>query len=316
MAAETRDPLARALDGLRDDLRATPLAPASQVRHRGDVRQRQRRVGLAVTSVAAVAAVAFGAGQLMEPVGTPRPAPPASGSLDVTGGPSSSGTSSPTVSVPADRSVVRLKPASPGGGTVPAAYFLPGPQWRGADLNRGHAMVSAEPTETEGSVTRFACDPDTSIQGDVAFLQVQERNGTMVATQKVRLLADDAAATAAAATFADRIPRCQDALRAQAIKDSASLPAGETAPVPNAEVVESTTAAVDDETGSVRIWRTTSDYGTGAGSSLVEWVVLAREGSAITFLSLPQFETSSVSVAALTRVADEARLQMRFAASR
>ncbi len=73
---------------------------------------------------------------------------------------------------------------------MPAAYFLPGQLWQGPDLNSGHRLQSVEPYETEGSVTRFECDPDTDITGDVAFLQVRDATTkNIAATQKVRLLA-------------------------------------------------------------------------------------------------------------------------------
>jgi hypothetical protein len=328
MGTETHDPLHDpfhdVLDGLRGDLDRLVMSPADAVRHRGDLRARNRRLGLAVASVAAVAALGVGAGQLMQPAGVPRPAPPA-GSATSLPSPSDpaaatpSGTTSPASSTPASgaRPTVTVRPASPGGGTVPAAYFLPGELWRGPDLHDGHQMVSVEPYETEGSVTRFACDPDTDTRGRVAFLQVQDATSKNVAaTQKVRLLASSAKAIDFTATMGTQLARCQARLRSQAVKDAGPLPPGETAPTPDATVEAQPHSDVDDATGSVRVWRTTSDYGTGAGSRLTEWVVLAREGSAVTFLSLPQLEGSTVTLGALNRLADEARQQMRYAATR
>ncbi len=322
MAPDQHDPVAAALDDLRADLGTLHLAPASEVRRRGAQRRRHRRIGLTATTVAAVAAIGVGSGRLLDPVGTVRPAPPASGSVGVvTPSPTTTATSPSTATAtagptPTDLPVVTVRPAAPGGGTVAAAYFLPGKRWQGPDLNRGRAMVSAAPKETEGSVTRFACDPDTDIAGDVAFLQVTERSGTFVGTQKVRLLGSAARATTVAEQMAAAMPRCQERLRDQAVRDAGALPPGETAPVPNADVVEDAQGRVDDATGSVRIYRTSSDYGTGASSVTTDWVVLAREGSAVTFLDLPQFETSAVSLAALRRLADAARTQIRFAATR
>jgi hypothetical protein len=319
MAAETRhDPIATALDELRSDVGPLALAPADAVRRRGEQRGRNRRVALTVTSVAAVAAVAVGTSVLMQPVGTPRPAPPASGPASTgssqPGVPTASTT--PTASASAgSRPVVTLQPAAPGGGTVPAAYFLPGRLWQGPDLNHGRAMVSIEPRETEGSVSRFACDPDADLTGDVAFLQVQQRSGLFVGTQEVRLLGSVARAGSYADRMASAMPQCQSRLRAQARRDAASLPPGETAPVPNAEVREERQARVDDATGTVRVWRTRTDYGTGAGSAVTDWVVLVRQGAAASFLSLPQLEGSSVTSAALLRIAAEARQQLRWAAT-
>jgi hypothetical protein len=312
MATDTRDPLHDALDGLRDDVAGLRLAPADAVRRRGDVRGRNRRVGLTVGSVAAVAAIAITTGQLMQPTGTPRPAPPASASTSAS--PTSSAT--PAASA-APRPVVTLEPASPGGGVVPAAYFLPGAAWTGPDLNGGHGIVSVQPRETEGSVTRFACDPDTDIHGKVAFLQVQDAVTENIAgTQKVRLLPSARAAATFATQMEKALTTCQKRLRQQAIRDSGSLPPGETAPTPDATVKDLVPGAVDDARGSVRLYRAVSDYGTGAGSRVTDWVVLAREGSAVTFLSLPQLEGSSVTLGALRRLADEAREQMRWAATR
>ncbi len=315
MATETHDPLKAALGELRGELDGLPLAPADAVRRRGDVRSRNRRIGLTVGSVATVAAIAVATGLLTQPTGTPRPAPPASGSTSTTTGPSPTASTTPTPAA-SPRPTVTLRPASPGGGVVPAAYFLPGQLWRGPDLNQGHRMVSVEPYETEGSVTRFECDPDTDITGQVAFLQVQDAvTQNIAATQKVRLLTSADDATTFVSSMAHLLTTCQERLRQQAQRDSASLPPGETAPTPNATIKEQPQSAVDDATGSVRVFRTTTDYGTGAGSRITDWVVLAREGSAVTFLSLPQLEGSSVTLGGLRRLADGARQQMRFAAS-
>lgn len=323
MGTETHDPFHDVLDGLRGDLDRLVMSPADAVRHRGELRSRNRRLGLAVASVAAVAALGVGAGQLMRPAGAPSPAPPAGSttSLPSTSDPATATPTATTSPAPTPasgpRPTVTLRPASPGGGTVPAAYFLPGELWRGPDLHDGHQMVSVEPYETEGSVTRFACDPDTDIRGRVGFLQVQDATSKNVAaTQKVRLLPSSAKATAFTATMGTQLALCQARLRSQAVKDAGPLPPGETAPTPDATVEPQPHSDVDDATGSVRVWRTTSDYGTGAGSRLIEWVVLAREGSAVTFLSLPQLEGSTVTLGALNRLADEARQQMRYAATR
>ena len=318
MATDTRDPLRDALGGLRDDVERVPLAAADAVRHRGDQRTRNRRVGVTALGVAAVAAIAVATGQLGGPSAAPGPVLPASRTTGATSTTAStpSPSSSASASVPASRPTVTLTPASPGGGTVPRAYFLPAQLWRGPDLNSGHRLQSTEPYETEGSITRFECDPDTDIQGDVAFLQIRDlATKNIVGTQKVRLLTSAEKATTFAARMEQEMSTCQDRLRAQAQADAGSLPAGETAPTPNATVEPQAASSVDDATGSVRVFRTTTDYGTGASSRISDWVVLAREGSAITFLSLPQLEGSSVTLGALQRLGEQARLQARWAAT-
>lgn len=324
MSGDRRDHLGDALDTLRADVEPLSLAPAEQVRRRGEQRGRRRRTLLATGGVAAVAAIALGATQLGRPSAAPSApsggstAGPTAASGTPTGSPSPATSTGPSsASTPIRHLVVRLRPAAPGGGHVAAAYFLPGPLWQGPDLNQGHAMRSVEPRESEGSVTRFACDPDTDVHGAVAFLQVQDAvTQNVTATQKVRLLPSAAAATA----FADRMARtmatCQQRLRQQALRDAGPLSPGETAPTPNATVVDVPQGDVADTTGAVRLFTTTTDYGTGASSAIVDWVVIAREGRAVTFLSLPSLEGSSVSVAALSRIADEARQQLRWAASR
>jgi hypothetical protein len=201
-------------------------------------------------------------------------------------------------------------------GHVPAAYFLPGDEWTGRDLIGGAGVRSIEPKEFEGSVQRFSCDPDYALEGDVAFLQAVGPTGTIVGTQKVRLLPDTGTAATTFAKFAAAIPGCQDRLRAQATKDAGNLAPGETAPNPTAEVTEDETARVDDATGSVRLFRTVTDYGTGAGSRLVEWVAVVREGGAISLIDLNQFEKGDASFAALARIATEARAQLAWAATR
>lgn len=317
MGTDTHDPMRDALGGLRSDLDRLPLAPADAVRRRGDQRTRRRRVAVGVGSVAAVAVIATASTQLLGSSGSPRPAPATSGWVSPapssTGSPSSTAAPSPTTSGPS-RPVVTVTPAPPfdAAGTVPAAYFLPGQLWQGPDLNHGHAMMSIEPTETEGSASRFACDPPTPVD-DVAFLQVVERSGTMVGTQKVMLTSSMTAGENLFTLLADEIPTCQQRLRKQAKAEGDSLPPGETAPVPDAEVVALSSLDDLDLDGETRAWRTTSDYGTGAGSRLVEYVVLVRVGAAVSFLSLPQFEESAVTVGALRRLASEARQQMRYA---
>lgn len=314
MATETHDPLHDALGSLRDDVSRVSLAPADSVRRRGDRRTRNRRIGVSAVGVAAVAAIAVLSGQLGRPDAAPRTVTPASRTTSAS--PSTTSSPSATASTPADRPTVKLTPAAPGGGSVPAAYFLPGPLWQGPDLNSGHRMQSVEPYETEGSVTRFECDPDTDIKGDVAFLQVHDLvTKNIVATQKVRLLGSPDQAATFADAMAQAMSTCQDRLRAQAQADAGSLPPGETAPTPDATVEPQAASSVDDATGSVLVFRTTTDYGTGASSRLSNWVVLAREGSAVTFLSLPQLEGSSVTLGALQRIAEQARLQIRWAAT-
>ncbi|HEX3005907.1 MAG TPA: hypothetical protein VHO27_16955 [Angustibacter sp.] len=316
MATDMHDPLHEALSGLRDDVSGVSLAPADSVRHRGDQRTRHRRIGVTAVGVAAVAAIAVVSGQLGGPSAAPRPVPPASSSSPTASASPSPTSASAEASTPATRPTVRLTPASPGGGAVPAAYFLPGQLWQGPDLNSGHRLQSVEPYETEGSVTRFECDPDTDIKGAVAFLQVRDTTTqNIVGTQKVRLLASPDQAAAFADAMAAAMTGCQDRLRAQAQVDAGPLPPGETAPTPNATVEPQASSTVDDAAGSVRVFRTSTDYGTGASSALTQWVVLAREGSAVTFLSLPQLEGSSVTLAALQRLAEQARLQIRWAAT-
>ena len=97
--------------------------------------------------------------------------------------------------------------------------------------------------------------------------------------QKVRLLGSAQEAQTLMDELVAAMPRCQARLRAQAVADAGPLPSGETAPVPNATVVEDPQSRLDDATGSLRVYRTTSDYGTPASSRTIEWVVLAREGS-------------------------------------
>ena len=212
------------------------------------------------------------------------------------------------------RQVVDLTPV--GVGHVAAAYFLPGRSWTGQDLIQGAGVRSIEPKEFEGSVQRFSCDPDTALEGDVAFLQAVGPSGTIVGTQKVRLLPAVDAAASSWTQFADALPQCQDRMRAQATKDAGELAPGESPPTPNAEVTEDVTARVDDATGSVRLFRTVTDYGTGAGSRLVEWVAVVREGAAVSLIDLNQFEEGDVSFGALRRIATEARAQLAWAATR
>ena len=314
-----QDPLHDALSGLRDDVSRVSLAPAGDVRHRGDQRTRHRRIAVSAAGVAAVAAVAVLSGQLGRPDAAPRLVPPASGTTSASPSTtrSPSATPSPSASTsPASRPTVKLVPASPGGALVPAAYFLPGQLWQGPDLNSGHRMQSVEPYETEGSVTRFECDPDTDIKGDVAFLQVRDLvTKNIVGTQKVRLLGSAEQAASFADAMAQAMSGCQDRLRAEAQANAGPLSPGETAPTPNATVDPQAASSVDDATGSVRVFRTTTDYGTGASSRISDWVVLAREGSAVTFLSLPQLEGASATLGALQRLAEQARLQIRWAAT-
>ncbi|MGN6299963.1 MAG: hypothetical protein ACTHN8_02605 [Angustibacter sp.] len=314
MATETHDPLHDALSGLRDDVSRVPLAPADSVRRRGDRRTRNRRIGVSAVGVAAVAAIAVLSGQLGRPDAAPRTVTPASRTASAS--PSTTPTPSASASTPADRPALKLVPASPGGGSVPVAYFLPGQLWQGPDLNSGHRLQSTEPYETEGSVTRFECDPDTDIKGDVAFLQVRDLvTKNIVGTQKVRLLGSAEQAASFADAMAQAMSGCQDRLRAEAQANAGPLSPGETAPTPNATVDPQAASSVDDATGSVRVFRTTTDYGTGASSRISDWVVLAREGSAVTFLSLPQLEGASATLGALQRLAEQARLQIRWAAT-
>jgi hypothetical protein len=141
-------------------------------------------------------------------------------------------------------------------------------------------------------------------------------DGTIAGTQKIRLLADPGKAAGFVVDMASAPPRCQERLRNQAQRDAGQLAPGETAPNPTAEVTEDESARVDDASGSVRLYRTITDYGTGAGSRLVEWVALVREGAAVSLVSLNQFEKGDVSFDALRRIAGEARAQMAWAATR
>jgi len=104
-------------------------------------------------------------------------------------------------------------------------------------------------------------------------------------------------------------------LKGRAKEAAGALAPGETAPTPTAEVTEDAAARVEDSTGSIYLYKTVTDYGTGAGSRLVEWVALIREGSAASFISLNQFEQGDVSFNTLRRIATEARQQMAWAAT-
>jgi hypothetical protein len=315
--ANDHDPFGRALDELRTDVAHVTLASPADVRARGEQRTRRHRVALGAGTVVAVAAIAVGASALPGPLlsGGRTAVPPAGGTptapttAAAKPSPASTAPSTPTVTRP----VIDVSPV--GVGHVPAAYFLPGKLWTGPDLVHGAKIRSIEPKEFEGSVQRFACDPDTDLAGDVAFVQAVRRDGTFVGTQKVRLLRDAGTAATTSTKFAAAIPGCQDRLRTLAAKEAGPLAPGETAPNPTAEVTEDAAARVDDANGSVRLYRTVTDYGTGAGSRLIEWVAIAREGSAVTLISVNQFEKGDVSFAALQRIADDARAQMAWAAT-
>jgi hypothetical protein len=207
--------------------------------------------------------------------------------------------------------VVTAKPAGSG---VPARYFLPASRWTGPDLNAGRALRSQQLRELEGSAAYFACDPDQSLAGDVALLQtVEQSSGLLVGTQKVRLLPSVGAAADRFAADTEAVPDCQRRIRAQA-RAEADLSPGETAPKPDATVTSDAAGALDDATGGVRVYRTVTDYGTGAGSSTIEWVAMVREGAALSSISLPQLERSSISFRTLQRLAAQARAQLRWAA--
>ncbi len=332
MTSDLRDPLGRALDDLRGDVLHAQLPPAHEIRARGDRRSRRHRVALGAGSAVAVAAIAVTGAVLPGSLRSDRPThlvPPAGGTGSVTPttpAPTSGTGSAPVVTGTATTSsTVTSNPSGPrpvitvapvGVGDVPRAYFLPGKLWTGPDLAQGQRITSVEPMEFEGSIQRFNCDPDTALSGDVAFVQAVREDGTFVGTQKVRLLASSDKAAGHAASVAADLPRCQQRLREQATKDAASLPPGETAPTPTAEVTEDTSARVNDATGSVRLYKTVTDYGTGPGSRLVEWVAVVRQGSAVSLLSLNQFEDGDASFDALARIAGEARAQMAWAAQR
>jgi hypothetical protein len=309
------DPLHDALDSLRDDVEPLGLARADDVRSRGDRRQRRRRTTGAVLSVAAVAAVAVTVGMTQDdgrsrttPLATSTVSPPPS---SLTPSQSTSTSRSPTAtSTP--RPVITVAPS--GVGDVPPAYFLPGPLWVGPDLNHGQPVESMALRDQEGTTQYFDCDPDLAMDGDVAVVQAQQRDGLFVGTQKVRLLRSPAAATSFVHHLVAELPRCQDRMRAAASAASASLPPGETAPKPNAAVLEDRNGRVDDATGSMRMYRTTTDFGTPSSSKSIEWVVVAREGSAVTSISLRQLEGSQASFATLRRLGWQAREQLRWAA--
>ena len=309
------DPLHDALDSLRDDVEPLGLASADDVRSRGERRQRRRRTAGAVLAVAAVAVVATVAG-LTQNSGRPTTTPLATSSTSHTSTAATPTPGSPTSGSPSatatPRPVVTVRPS--GVGHVPAAYFLPGQLWAGPDLNHGRQVESTALKDQEGSIQYFDCDPDVELKGDVAVVQAQEPAGLLVGTQKVRLLRSPAAATTFSTHLATEMPRCQDRMRAAAAAEAGSLPPGETAPVPNATVLEDRTGRVDDATGSLRLYRTTTDYGTPASSKSIEWVVLAREGSAVTSISLRQLEGSQASFATLHRLGSQAREQLRWAA--
>lgn len=318
MASDLHDPLGRALDDLRGDVAHTPLASPADIRARGDRRTRRQRVALGAGTVVAVAAIAVTGAVLPGAFGPDahRPLPPAGGTPPVASTPATpSATGSPT-SVPTatgPRTAIDVTPI--GSGDVPAAYFLPGSLWTGPDVAHGAKIRSIEPKEFEGSVGRFMCDPDSEPFGDVKFVQAVRADGTAAGTQKVRLLADPADATGYVADMTSALSRCQEMLRTQAQQAAGDLAPGETAPTPTAEVTEDTAARVKDSTGSISLYKTVTDYGTGAGSRLVEWVALVREGSAVSLISLNQFEEGDASFGALMRIAGEARAQLAWAAT-
>lgn len=317
--ATDHDRIGRALDELRTDVAHLPLASPADVRSRGEQRTRRQRAALGAGTVVAVAAIAVGASVLPGSLqsGGRTPVPPAGGTPTAPATASPTPSSSPTASqsTPAGpRPVIEVTPV--GVGDVPRAYFLPGTRWTGPDLVHGMKIRSIEPKEFEGSVGRFMCDPDTELTGDVRFVQAARTDGTIAGTQKVRLLADPGKAAGFLVDMTSALPRCQERLRSQAQRDAGQLPPGETPPNPTAEVTEDESARVDDPSGSVRLYRTITDYGTGAGSRLIEWVALVREGAAVSLVSLNQFEQGDVSFDALRRIAGEARAQMAWAATR
>jgi hypothetical protein len=201
-----------------------------------------------------------------------------------------------------------------GVGDVPPQYFLPGPAWVGPDLDHGSPIESVAVQEQEGTTQYFDCDPDLKLVGDVAVVQAQQPAGLFVGTQKVRLLRSPAAATTFAKQLATDIPRCQGRMRTAARAQAGTLPPGETAPVPNATVLEDRQGRVDDATGSLRVYRTTTDFGTPSSSKSIEWVVVAREGAAVTSIALRQLEGSQAGFATMRRLGAEAREQLRWAA--
>ena len=317
------DPIAHALDALRDDVEQLDLAGADAVRHRGERRQRRQRAAAAAGAVAAVAVVATGVG-LLQGTGAPHTAPPAGRTLatsapvsttvatavqpDLDGGPR------PRLRRAAPRG--RWSPSSPRAwATSPPPYFLPGQLWQGPDLNDGRSIMTMAPRELEGRVGNFDCDPDVTMSGDVALLQAKERSsGRFVGTQKVRLL--DAGSADGHLHRPGRrdghLPGPDARRRHRRRRQPAP---GETAPVPNATVVEDRASRLDDATGSLRVFKTTTDMGTGAGSKSIEYVVLAREGSAITSVAVRRIDGSQVTFACLRRIGAEAREQLRWAAA-
>jgi hypothetical protein len=314
MATDLHDPFGRALDELRSDVAQVHLASPADVRARGDRRARRQRAALGAGTVVAIAAIAVGTTVLPDSLRSgSTPVPPAgdTATSSATTSATPSVTSTPPTST-GPRPVIDVTPV--GVGDVPAAYFLPGTLWSGPDLLDGRKIESSEPREFEGSVQRFQCDPDGSLTGDVAFVAAVRTDGTSAGTQKVRLLDDPKQAASFMEKSIDSLLRCQERLRQQAQKAAADLSPGETVPNPTAEVTEDTSARVDDETGSVRLYKTVTDYGTGAGSRLIEWVAIAREGSAVTFIDVNQFNDDHVSFEALQRIAGEARTQLAWAA--
>jgi hypothetical protein len=318
MMATDHDRIGRALDELRGDVVDVPLASPAQVRARGDQRARRQRAALGAGTVVAVAAIAVSASALPASLqsGGRAPVPPAGSTPAASRTTSAAPSSSPTASrsTPAGpRQVIDVTPV--GAGDVPSAYFLPGNLWTGPDFVHGAKVHSIEPKEFEGSVGRFMCDPDGEPVGNVKFVQAVRADGTVAGTQKVRLLTDPDEAIGYVVDMAPVLPMCQDMLRSRAKEAAGALAPGETAPTPTAEVTEDAAARVEDSTGSIYLYKTVTDYGTGAGSRLVEWVALIREGSAASFISLNQFEQGDVSFNALRRIATEARRQMAWAAT-
>lgn len=305
-----RDPLGSLLGTLADSVQPLEFQLAAQVRARGNRRTRRTRAAAtaaAVTAVATVAAVGF---HLRPTHAVVLPASPTRTSSSTPPTPTASTVAVGPTPTPNGAPPPTATPA--GTGVVPANMFLSGRQWQGPGLNGGRDIVTGPPKELEGSVQRFVCDSDTAFKGNVAVLQAQERRShRFVGAQKVRLLTSIATASTAFTDQARAMPTCQQRLRAQALRDAAAGPPGAPAPVPNASVVEDAAGRVDDGTGAVRIYSTRTDYGTGAGSQLIELVVLVREGPAVTSISLPMLDGATATTGELRRLAESAREMLR-----
>ncbi|GMA88197.1 hypothetical protein GCM10025868_34470 [Angustibacter aerolatus] len=168
-----------------------------------------------------------------------------------------------------------LTPTGPGG--VPRAAFLPGAGWAASGLSRG-APVSLDTVESEGSLQYAECDVDARWTGRAGVVQAVLPADAQVGVQKVRVLATARQATSQAAAQVSGLLGCAK------VRADAEVTV---TPVPS--------AAVRDATGSVDVVHTVVDTGT----SIDQWVVVAREGRGVSTLTVPVFGEQQVTVAGL-----------------